>query len=206
VPFRRAEQWAAALPGAAWTTLTVRDGERGPLVVDVVKTPVRAKTERRRVGPEEVLLVVRERQADGTCTHDYYLSNAAATTPLAEFARVAKAEHRVEECLQRAKGEAGLAEYEVRTWRGWYHHQVLALTATWFLTVEARRGRRWTPALTVSQLQKLIAGVLQRRLGTWRSGYIRRTATRRLRRMEEARLYRWKALNRLAPRRLRQAE
>ena len=47
------------------------------------------------MGPEEVLVVVRERQADGTCKHDYYLSNAAAATPLAEFARVAKAEHRV---------------------------------------------------------------------------------------------------------------
>jgi SRSO17 transposase len=206
VPFQRAEQWAAALPGAAWTTLTVRDGEKGPIVVELVKTAVRAKTEKRRVGPEEVLVVVRERQADGTCKHEYYLSNAAPTTPLAEFARVAKAEHRVEECLQRAKGEAGLADYEVRTWRGWYHHQALALTATWFLTVEARRGKQWTPALTVSQLQKLIAGVLQRRLGTGRSGYMRRTATRRVRRIEEARFYRWKALNRLAPRRVGQWE
>ena len=53
-----------------------------------------------------------------------------------------KAQPRVEECLQRAKGEAGLADYEVRTWRGWYHHQALALTATWFLTLEARRGKK----------------------------------------------------------------
>ena len=29
---------------------------------------------------------------------------------MAEFARVFKAEHRVEECLPRAKGEAGLAD------------------------------------------------------------------------------------------------
>jgi hypothetical protein len=103
------------------------------------------------------------------------------------------------ECLQRAKGEAGLADYEVRTWRGWYHHQVLALVATWFLTVEARRGKKWTPALIVPQLQGLIAGVLERRLGTWRSGYINRTASRRLRRIKEARFYRWKARNRLPP-------
>jgi hypothetical protein len=70
------------------------------------------------------------------------LSHGPLTTPLPEFARVFKAQHRVEECLQRAKGEAGLADYEVRTWRGWYHHQALALTATWFLTVEARRGKK----------------------------------------------------------------
>src|SRR5262249_57278823 len=56
--------------------------------------------------------------------------------------RVCKGGHRIEECLQRAKGEAGLADYEVRTWRGWYHHQALALTATWFLTVETRRGKK----------------------------------------------------------------
>jgi hypothetical protein len=69
------------------------------------------------------------------------LSNAALATPVAEFARVLKAGHRVEECLPRAKGEAGRGDDEVRTWRGWYHHQALALTATWFLTGETRRGK-----------------------------------------------------------------
>src|SRR5207245_4598946 len=103
---------------------------------------VQARTEGRRLGPEEVLLVVRQRQDDGTWKHDYYLSNAAYRTALAEFTRVAKAEHRIEECLQRAKGEAGLADYEVRTWRGWYHHQTLSLMATWFLTQESRRGKK----------------------------------------------------------------
>jgi hypothetical protein len=39
------------------------------------------------------------------------LSNAVVGTPLTEFARVFKAQHRIEECLQRAKGEAGLADY-----------------------------------------------------------------------------------------------
>ena len=28
----------------------------------------------------------------------------------------------VMECLQRAKGEAGLDQYHVRTWRAWYAH------------------------------------------------------------------------------------
>ena len=53
-----------------------------------------------------------------------------------------KAEHRIEECLDRAKSEAGLADYEVRTWRGWHHHQTLSLIATWFLTQEKRRGKK----------------------------------------------------------------
>ena len=36
---------------------------------------------------------------------------------LEEFGRVFKAQHRIEECLQRAKSEAGLADYQVRTER-----------------------------------------------------------------------------------------
>ena len=91
--------------------------------------------------------MVRQLQDDGTWKHDCYLSNAAYTTELKEFTRVAKAEHRIEECLQRAKGEAGLADYEVRTWKGWQHHQALALVATWFLTREARRGKKMGPGV-----------------------------------------------------------
>jgi len=142
VPFVRVDRWRAALPETAWVELTVRDGEKGPLLVQATKARVQARTEGRRVGPEEVLVVVRQRQEDGTFKHDYYLSNGAYATELGEFARVANAAHRVEECLQRAKGEAGLADYEVRTWRGWHHHQALALVATWFLTEEARRGKK----------------------------------------------------------------
>jgi SRSO17 transposase len=142
VPFVRADRWREALAKSDWTTIDVRDGSRGPLVVQAVKTRVQAKTDRRRKGPEEVLVVVREEQSDGTMKHDYYLSNAASETPLSEFARVAKAEHRIEECLERAKSDAGLAQYQVRNWIGWYHHQTLSLLATWFLTQEDLRGKK----------------------------------------------------------------
>jgi hypothetical protein len=73
---------------------------------------------------------------------DYYLSNAAPEVPLEEFGRVAKAEHRIEQCIQRSKSEAGLDQYEVRNWTGWYHHQTLSLIATWFLVTETRRGKK----------------------------------------------------------------
>ena len=49
----------------------------------------------------------RERQGNKTIKHDYCLSNAPFDTPLQEFG-ACSAEHRIEECLRRAKGEAGL--------------------------------------------------------------------------------------------------
>jgi SRSO17 transposase len=141
-PFRRVDRWCAALPETAWETIEVRAGEKGPVVVQVVRTLVQARTEGRASDAAELLVMFRERQGDGTWKHDYLLSAAPLSTSPEEFARVFKAQHRIEECLQRAKGEAGLGDYEVRTWRGWYHHQALALTATWFLTAEARRGKK----------------------------------------------------------------
>ncbi len=142
VPFQRAENWMKTAKD--WTRIEVRPGEKGPLVVEIIKVRVQAKLGRRN-GPEETLVVFREQQGDETFKHDYCLSNAPFNTPLKEFARVLGAEHRIEECLRRAKGEAGLAQYQVRTWRGWYHHQTLTLLATWFLTQEKRRGEKSRP-------------------------------------------------------------
>jgi SRSO17 transposase len=142
VPFVRVDRCCAALPESAWQTIEVREGEKGPLVVQAAWLLVQARSAGRPADVPETLVAFRERQADGTWKHDYLLSNAALTTPVEEFARVFKAEHRIEECLQRAKSEAGLSDYQVRTWEGWHHHQALSLLATWFLTQEARRGKK----------------------------------------------------------------
>jgi SRSO17 transposase len=140
-PFTRVDRWCAALLESAWTKIDVRDGEKGPLVLEVVKCRVQARTETGGTGPDELLFLTRDRQADNTYKLDYYLSNAAPGTPLKELAWVAKAEHRIEECLKLAKGEAGLGDYQVRTWRSWHHHQTLSLLAAWFLNQETRRGK-----------------------------------------------------------------
>lgn len=141
VPFGRADRWVAALPETAWTTITVRDGEKGPLVTEAVCRRVQARAGR-KVGPEEVLFVTRERLADQSFKVDYYLSFAPAGTSLVEFARVAKAEHEIEACFKRGKSHAGLGDYQVRNWMGWHHHQTLSLIAAWFLSEETRRGEK----------------------------------------------------------------
>ena len=124
-PFQRADSWMKTAKN--WTRIEVRPGEKGPLVVEAVKARVQTKLGYRN-GPEETLLIFRERRGRKTLRQDYGLSNAPFDTPLREFARVLDAEHRIEECLRRAKGEAGLAQYQVRTWKGWHHHQTLTLT------------------------------------------------------------------------------
>src|SRR4051794_36708263 len=49
-PFRGVGAWCEALPAGAWTKLTVRDGEKGPLEVEIVSRRVESKVDRRVVG------------------------------------------------------------------------------------------------------------------------------------------------------------
>jgi SRSO17 transposase len=136
VPFRRVDARAAAQPEGRWARPTIRPGEKGPLRVDAMAVRVRTRPEH-RPGPEERLVVMRTVEAEPE-TH-YALSDAAADVPLEELVRARFARHRIEEVFEAAKGEVGLARYEVRGWVGWHHHVTLSLLAPWFLCRERRR-------------------------------------------------------------------
>jgi SRSO17 transposase len=162
-PFVRADVWCATLAEEAWETVEVRDGEKGPLLVQGAWTLVQAKSEGKVSDVVEVLVVFREKQSDGSFKHDYLLSATIMSDPVTEFARVYKAEHRIEECLKTAKSEAGLADYQVRTWEGWQHHMCLSLLATWFLCEEARRGKNTDTSIECSRAASDDSGVAGRR-------------------------------------------
>ncbi|MEO6809704.1 MAG: IS701 family transposase [Isosphaeraceae bacterium] len=135
VPFVRADLWAQSQPESRWVRITVRDGEKVPLVVDAMTTPVRAKQEN-RIGPEERLVVIRP---VGESRTDYALTNASTEVPLGDVVRAQRQRHRIEELFEAGNGEAGLDHYEVRGWIGWHHHVTLSLIALWFLCLERRR-------------------------------------------------------------------
>jgi hypothetical protein len=119
-PFLRLDHWLATLPQEAWTEIDVRDGEKGPLVIEVVKRRVQAWTATADTAAEESRLVSREHQSDSTFKHNSYLLDADVETALPESDRVAQAAHRIEECFERSKGEMGLADYQVRYGTAWH--------------------------------------------------------------------------------------
>jgi hypothetical protein len=98
-PWQRLDPWSTSLAQDAWTSIDVRDGAKGPLVVEMVTCPVVARTPQRQAGHQEMAVVVRSRDRDQqeVVKVDYDLSNSAVETSLAALARVAKAEHRIEE-------------------------------------------------------------------------------------------------------------
>ena len=179
VPFQQLSTWCESLPANAWTRLEVRDATKGPIEVEIVRRRVLAKIDR-KVGAEETLVVIRSLDEEKKVKTDYHLSNAPPETSLAEFARVANAEHRIEECIKRCKSEAGMAQYQVRNWLGWHHHITLSLIAVWFLSCETRRGKKMDtgdhPAASSSTVRADLAGCLRLRHAPANSSRMRAVA------------------------------
>lgn len=92
---------------------------------------------------EQWLLV--RRHPDNPGDYRCYVSNAAIETSLVELAGVALTRHSIEQLLAEAKGETGLADYEVRHWPGWYRHITLSLLAHTFLKLIQHDQREKKP-------------------------------------------------------------
>ena len=218
-------QWRQSLHPNGWRRFTVRDGEKGPVGIEMVTRRVQTRLERKCTGPEEWLVVTRRPLADdstaeGTSSpgateqdehyrYQYYLtptcvSGVALEEPsLAELARVITAGLCIEASFKRGKGEAGMDEYQVRTWQGWHHHMALSLIAVWFLIGETHRGQQLTPALTLPQVRYGLSVLLLEVFCTPGVDYICRQVHRQLLRNESARFYHHRTRKCIPPRKLR---
>lgn len=130
----------AAWPAEQWQRLTVAEGEKGPRTHDWAAARVVESED--QVPGVDAWLLARRSLSDPT-EIAYYLGYAPADTPLRTLARVAATRYTVEQCIEEAKGEAGLDEYEVRTWPSWHRHITLALLAhAWLAAMRCQSAQK----------------------------------------------------------------
>src|SRR5712691_5399512 len=224
-PWQSVTDWRPLLSPDAWTHVTVRDGEKGPVEIEMATRRVQTRLERKRTGPEEWLVVTRrplsdDRPLEARASRDatdqdarhryhYYLTPtdgckmACKESSLRELARVIKTGACIEASFKRGKGEVGMDEYQVRTWQGWHHHMALSLMAVWFLIGETHRGQQLTPALTLPQVRSGLSLLLLEVYYTPGVDSVCRQVQRQLLRNELARLYHHRTRKCIPPRKLR---
>jgi SRSO17 transposase len=129
----RADSIIAAVPEAAWTTLSAGEGSQGPRWYDWawMRLPVTTPA-----GWASWLLARRSRSDPSERAS--YRTFGPETTTLPELVRVAGTRWAIEESFERAKGSVGLDQYEVRRWQAWYRHLTLALLVHAYLEVTRR--------------------------------------------------------------------
>ena len=126
----RADAIADTIQPDQWQRLSAGEGAKGPRLYDWARKPL-AREEK---DPDwEHWLLVRRSLTDGE--RAFYVVFAPRQTSLPTLVSVAGQRWTIEECIEIAKDELGLDEYEVRTWHGWYRHITLVMLAQACLNV-----------------------------------------------------------------------
>jgi hypothetical protein len=135
---RRADVLIAAVPARSWQTISAGAGAHGPREYHWARVPVR--TGRKR-GRGHWLLA--RRSISDPAEIAYHACYGPRRSSTADLAWTAGSRWHVEECLQQAKGEAGLDQYQVRTWRAWYAHITLSMLAlAWLAASKAQAVKK----------------------------------------------------------------
>jgi len=171
-PVRTVGELAAALPAERWHLLEIGPGAQGPRIYRFAQQRVREVRDG-VLGAERELLL--RTNPDGSELR-HYLANTPAGMAMVVLGRVASARWTIETGFEQAKGEAGLDEYEVRSWVGWHHHVILALLASLFLLqVRLDWGKKSAPVDDPASGPGAARAAAPQTLGPDRTGGLART-------------------------------
>src|SRR6266567_5912329 len=137
---RLVSEVVASWPSHAWKRLAVVEGEKGSIEYHWARKRV-VESRDQLPGPDVWLLA--RRSLSDRKQMAYYLAYAPARTSLETLVRVASRRYTVEQCIEEAKGETGLDEYEVRFWHSWYRHITLSMMAhAWLASIRLRESEK----------------------------------------------------------------
>jgi len=134
---------AALRPDAAWTVLSAGEGSQGARLYEwawfqlpEVREPAEAASG--GCSGQARFLLLRRSLSDPS-KRAYYRVAGPVNLTLPEAVRIAGRRWTIEEGIEEAKGEVGLDQYEVRTYRAWYRFMTLALFSHAVLSVVRHR-------------------------------------------------------------------
>jgi len=110
--------------------------------------------------PRERLLIVR-RDSDGA--YKYTLSNLPAGKSWAYYAWAQAQRFWIEHAFHEAKSQLGMAQYQVRLWKGWHHHMAMVAMALLFSQKLRTNNAHSAPLLSLRDITELLDYYLPRK-------------------------------------------
>jgi SRSO17 transposase len=111
-------------------------------------------------GMENWLII---RKDEGENKTKYQLSNAPADTSIERLGQMSCSRYWIERALEDGKGEAGLADYQIRGWTGWHHHMVMTLLAMLFILQMVVKWGRKAESMSVQDVKEILEVILPRK-------------------------------------------
>jgi SRSO17 transposase len=155
------QKWVGDQPDSAWKRKTIREGDKGKLIVEVLHQVVWIWDKSSATANQWHLIVRRELNAPNTLK--YSLCNAPERTSVLRLARMQAQRYWIERAFQDAKSYIGMGHYQARKWASWYRHMALVMMAQQFMLQERLQKTEAYPLLSCYDIQILLATTLPSR-------------------------------------------
>ncbi len=142
----------------AWEHIFLRDSERKEIWCDMACLRI-YQVRDELPGPESWLIL----RKDDNGEKKYQLSNASPNTRISRLAEMSCSRYWIERAFEDAKGEVGMADYEVRGWLGWHHHMTMVLLAMLFLLILQMKWKDKAPMMTIQDVREILEVILPRK-------------------------------------------
>lgn len=150
---------APALRDQRWQRWRVKDGAKGPMVWEV-KHVLMSPPDERGLPAEKPLHLVVARSLLRPEELKFFVSNAAADTPVAPLLLAGFSRWHIERCFENGKGEIGLDHYEGRLYLGLKRHLAVSALSYLFLARVREQLAESHPHLTVVQVHRAMAALV----------------------------------------------
>ena len=141
--------------------LKLRDTTRGALKVRALRIPVYVWDGESSTATRFFLLAT---QTVGAAPQTKIsLCNTPETMVLETISWRQLQRYWVERAFEDAKGECGMADYQVRKWSAWHHHMALVMMTMLFMLSERLRHEDTYPLLSCPDIEALLSRFLLRR-------------------------------------------
>jgi SRSO17 transposase len=131
---------AAMVPAAVWETRSCGRGCKGHRDYEWAWAAT--------ASPQHWVLIRRSLPDPHDLAFFYCHTRVGQLVSLPVLIRIAGKRWPVEECVQQGKGQGGLDQHQVRTWRSFHRHTVLSMCAQALLAVAAARPAPPPPAVS----------------------------------------------------------
>jgi SRSO17 transposase len=157
----RVDAWMADQPQSAWRRVWIRHTTKGELHLDLLQAQIwlwDGKEESARCWQVIVTQVPGDPES-----LKYSLSNAVPEMPGHRLAQIQRQRYWIERAFQDAKSEAGMADYQARSWKAWHHHMALVMMVLLFMLQQRQKHHATHPKLSCADLKILLAHILPNR-------------------------------------------
>jgi SRSO17 transposase len=151
------------IPHDDWKIITHRQGTKGPLVRKAVILDVHIWKPERGTAIESLQLII-STETDGSEIKYSLCYDTKGEMPLeiALFRQMQR--YWVERAFQNIKEQLGLHQYQVRSWKSWYHHVALSIMALQFILEVQQEHKQELPLLSVPDIKLIFAKKLSNNL------------------------------------------